>query len=603
MGIQQLLLGGGPNFLTPEEALQFFYDNTTLLIALDVNNVQSWVPRGRFNVSNDGNTGGWSSKANQLFDFTVGSLTGKAANSNFTTVLPIAYGNDDYADEPNGRIKTFTDLQVTITGAGIVTTPPIDNPGAVISDFGGGIGTFEVPESIKNFDSLTLDINHGSTDDYGIYHTALLPGRWKWLSTVSSPTSIIAGNGPFPSASITQHAEYSVVVPPFSFLVYYHATNQAYYSQPPSDVYLHQYATIPTGCYVAYERRPLYDNRQYVDFMVVNLSSTNKTVVVRVPWEASYSFEGESGTVYVNTVGYRFGAIHVFGPREYFDVPDALGQAVSSGFLVAAENISAGNVSITFTPSGAVSKFYEASDSTTNVWASPSNPLNGSYYFIRFQQTSSTDGATTIVTGGALNTWIPLTSNVSVSRSMPSSGVEQTFGTVEISTTASTVGLVSTGTYRLDAAYYSVGGGVGGGGSVSVNAFLPSGVKVNEVAEGDELLLLASDYVSTTPGKVISSRRSTQRLVTMVSESGIHLTVSDNTPLTLSNGIPIFSTDAVGMELPVQDENGFRWEKIVSVTPAGEGEVETIFCENQCYAAGDVPGRYIWTHNAANNKN
>jgi hypothetical protein len=42
---------------------------------------------------------------------------------------------------------------------------------------------------------------------------------------------------------------------------------------------------------------------------------------------------------------------------------------------------------------------------------------------------------------------------------------------------------------------------------------------------------------------------------------------------------------------------GFRWEEIVEVRSAGRGMVATIYCKDQCYAAGNEPGRWIWTHN------
>ena len=98
-------------------------------------------------------------------------------------------------------------------------------------------------------------------------------------------------------------------------------------------------------------------------------------------------------------------------------------------------------------------------------------------------------------------------------------------------------------------------------------------------------------------GMVLKNRISVQSLVTLVSESGIRLTCSTSTPLTLENGDAIFSPYAKGHKLPVMDSNGFRWELITNVIDAGQGEVATIYCENQCYGAGDEEGKYIWTHN------
>lgn len=147
-------------------------------------------------------------------------------------------------------------------------------------------------------------------------------------------------------------------------------------------------------------------------------------------------------------------------------------------------------------------------------------------------------------------------------------------------------------------------GGGGGGGSVSIAAFMPIENKLaGQMIAGDELMLLSSDRNSTIVGEVISNRFSMQKLLTLVSESGIRLTISDNTPLTLMDGSMINSTEALDEYLPVLDQDGFRWEQIVEVIDAGTGTVATIFCENQCYAAGDEEGKYIFTHNTGVGKN
>jgi hypothetical protein len=151
----------------------------------------------------------------------------------------------------------------------------------------------------------------------------------------------------------------------------------------------------------------------------------------------------------------------------------------------------------------------------------------------------------------------------------------------------------------------TAGGGGGGGGdsSVSVTAYLPSGKQAGNAVPGDELVLLSTDRTGTMPGVVVSNRVSRQQIVKLVSSSGIELTCSTTTPLTLQDGSCISVFEVLNKELPVEDENGFRWEPIVEVQDAGYGDVATIYCENQCYAAGDVFGKYIWTHNLINTKN
>lgn len=153
---------------------------------------------------------------------------------------------------------------------------------------------------------------------------------------------------------------------------------------------------------------------------------------------------------------------------------------------------------------------------------------------------------------------------------------------------------------KIATAYYIQGGGGGEqGGSVSSKAYMPlTTKKAGEMVTGDPLLILdMSTYDKTKQTTVGRHKLSVQRLLTLVSESGIKLTCSDNTPLTLKGGLIINSTQALGVELPVQDENGFRWEKITNIIEAGNGEVMTIECFNQCYAAGDEAGKYIFTHN------
>jgi hypothetical protein len=141
----------------------------------------------------------------------------------------------------------------------------------------------------------------------------------------------------------------------------------------------------------------------------------------------------------------------------------------------------------------------------------------------------------------------------------------------------------------------------GSGGNdycVAASAYVPFHVKTaGELVPGDQLVLLGDDRNSTKAGQVTSNRISINSAVTLVSKSGIRLTCSTSTPLTLEDGTMIKSPDALGHKLPVEDENGFRWEEIVEVINAGNIPVALIYCQDQCYAAGDEPNKWIWTHN------
>jgi hypothetical protein len=51
--------------------------------------------------------------------------------------------------------------------------------------------------------------------------------------------------------------------------------------------------------------------------------------------------------------------------------------------------------------------------------------------------------------------------------------------------------------------------------------------------------------------------------------------------------------------LPVQDETGFRWERLGAIEERGTLPVTLLSAGNGVYAAGDAPGRLIFTHNMA----
>jgi hypothetical protein len=246
-----------------------------------------------------------------------------------------------------------------------------------------------------------------------------------------------------------------------------------------------------------------------------------------------------------------------------------------------------------------ISFYSDGTISATNLvsppnWLTPTMPGAGAFYWVRFSQNTYN----TNFFGASLNTWYPLTSTRTLDVRNNVAGAEG-YGliNVDISTNGGATVAV-TGQFSIDVGNYPAGAGSGGGGSVSVDAFMPLTEKrAGELEEGDPLLLYDAIWKQVKHGTVISNRTSLQRLLTLVSASGIRLTCSDNTPLTLEDGSMINSLGALGQKLPVQDSSGFRWEEIVEVLAAGEGEVATIFCLNQCYAAGDTPNRWIWTHN------
>ena len=151
----------------------------------------------------------------------------------------------------------------------------------------------------------------------------------------------------------------------------------------------------------------------------------------------------------------------------------------------------------------------------------------------------------------------------------------------------------------------SGGGGYGGGGwsdnCVQADSFMPSGIKARQIVAGD--LVETLDYatmndVTLTP--VSKNLLAESECVKLTSESGIQLICSVTTPCTLIDRKVVMAPLVKGCWLPVSDEQGFRWEQIVEVEHVGIMEVSRISCDCQTYAAGLVPGKFIFTHNPEN---
>lgn len=135
-------------------------------------------------------------------------------------------------------------------------------------------------------------------------------------------------------------------------------------------------------------------------------------------------------------------------------------------------------------------------------------------------------------------------------------------------------------------------GGGGGSGCVWVEAVLPDGRSTDEVAVGDRLRVLDGEADVRGVKRLVRSP-----CVTLVSMSGIECTVSQSTPFTCQSGRVISVMDCLGVLAPVEDEDGFRWEAIVAIREAGRRDVMKIDLGGETFAAGDAPGRFIYTHN------
>ncbi len=132
-------------------------------------------------------------------------------------------------------------------------------------------------------------------------------------------------------------------------------------------------------------------------------------------------------------------------------------------------------------------------------------------------------------------------------------------------------------------------------------ALLASGQRVGDAQIGDALIVLNADGDGYVPHAIAAIRPGFEPCVRLVSESGITLTCSTTTPITTRDEggafIVVPAPDSFGIEVPVLDAHGFRWERIRTVEPRGELPVRLLSCGGATYAAGDVPGRWMFTHN------
>jgi hypothetical protein len=149
------------------------------------------------------------------------------------------------------------------------------------------------------------------------------------------------------------------------------------------------------------------------------------------------------------------------------------------------------------------------------------------------------------------------------------------------------------------------GGPIGGGGGyvppdcVAVDSFMFNGCLAGEVRADDPLLVLDYATMETTRLEPCTANRvALADCVEIETASGIRLVVSTTAPLTLRDGSCILAPLGLGHAVPVLDADGFRWENIVALRPAGERPVAHISASDATYAAGAEPGRFIFTHNS-----
>lgn len=116
------------------------------------------------------------------------------------------------------------------------------------------------------------------------------------------------------------------------------------------------------------------------------------------------------------------------------------------------------------------------------------------------------------------------------------------------------------------------------------------------IDEGDMLRVLSADREAVEWAPCEGNSLAPGRAYLIRSEGGVEVTLSESTPITLRDGSVIRVVDVDGHALPVLEANEFRWEAC-RAQPIGNVEVAHIMVGQRTYAAGDVAGRAILTHN------
>ena len=149
----------------------------------------------------------------------------------------------------------------------------------------------------------------------------------------------------------------------------------------------------------------------------------------------------------------------------------------------------------------------------------------------------------------------------------------------------------------------SGGGSGGGGGGFCVSAFSfvetrnRGWVEAWRLVPGDDLRVLSEDGSGGEWSLMESIEFSDQPQYLIRSQSGICLTVSSSTPMTLRDGSTILVSELDGQELGVFDPvSGFRWEPCFA-EPTSEHEVAHVHVGGRTFLAGNLAGTGIFTHN------
>lgn len=288
----------------------------------------------------------------------------------------------------------------------------------------------------------------------------------------------------------------------------------------------------------------------------------------------------------------------------------ALLPPVAYSFSIAPKSGSAPN----FTVSGA-----------TTLTATVYNPTNVSNTVVFYQRQNGTSNTINLGTGTLSSSYTGVVNGQTVYFKVYTLNHSWTAAGYAIFN----LGFIATDQNNLAVTYWdpntytnpNVGGG-GGGGCPTLDMFVDDWHQVSDAFVGmglDALVGLGNidliENIVTLPStetvEIISVDFSSEICYRFVTENGAEVTVSGSTPVPTRESIvaiaahgqlpgetPIFASYILaGMHLITDVGNGPEWSRIVETECVGEQKVARLFCGGRNFAAGKVPGKYIYTHN------
>jgi hypothetical protein len=147
------------------------------------------------------------------------------------------------------------------------------------------------------------------------------------------------------------------------------------------------------------------------------------------------------------------------------------------------------------------------------------------------------------------------------------------------------------------------GSGGGGGGLTCVHAgawveVMGAGHKLaRDVEPGDMLVVLDETMEGTRLERCVAAKPGQEHGWLLTSNSGVRLTVSESAPLTLRDGSTVLPFELNGQALAVKIGDALVWERCFAQPLGYKIDVIKISCGENVYAAGDIAGRSIMTHN------